>query len=226
MILAIETSDRLCSVALTEAERILIAFESELPMQHTRLLGRWVEQALEFIKERPELNSKGIQGVVTANGPGSFTGLRIGISYARGFAYGRDLPLVAVSNHQILAMQRPETSAETEGITLIRSRANEVYMARVNGASPLPEIKEHRVLPLQAVKEALKDVHWAVLSPYLQVEDTLLDEWRQTAVSVKTDTRYSAVLLARAGALKLSLMGADDDAALDPMYIHPFAGSL
>ena len=101
MILAIETSATLCSVVFWEDDNILVQYNHNEPMQHARLLGQLVEKGLAELG--PKADS--LSAVAVAIGPGSFTGLRIGLSYAQGFCFGKNLPLVGVSNHQVLACQ-------------------------------------------------------------------------------------------------------------------------
>ncbi len=224
MILAIETSDRLCSVAFYHQGRALMEFNNELPMQHTSLVGRWVSEGLAFIAGQPAHAGLKVRAVAVNNGPGSFTGLRIGLSYGRGFAFGQNLPMVALSNHQVLAMQAPQT--ERPLFTLIRSRQDEVYLAEITWREDFPLLREHRTVPLQGIGQELPGDAACVLSPYLRVEEALKKQWRDSGMLIMEATRYNASLTARLAEKKLERFGPDEDKALDPLYIHPFAGSL
>ncbi len=97
-IINIDTSTKVCSVALAKEGDILFFRENETSAQHASLLGVYVEEAMEFAREhnlKPDAVSVG-------SGPGSYTGLRIGISEAKGLCYGLDIPLIAISTLRIL----------------------------------------------------------------------------------------------------------------------------
>ncbi|MEJ2542636.1 MAG: tRNA (adenosine(37)-N6)-threonylcarbamoyltransferase complex dimerization subunit type 1 TsaB [Calditrichaceae bacterium] len=129
MILGIETSDLLCSVAFVENDRILAEYNHELPRQHASLVGSLVENGGKFLTDN-KLASENFMDdlklVAVSIGPGSFTGLRIGLSYAQGLCLGKNIPIVGISNHQVLAEYCPDDSNKV--FTIIDARQDEVYL--------------------------------------------------------------------------------------------------
>lgn len=91
LILHIETATDICSVAISDGDRQLSLIESGQERSHARLLNSFIRQAME----EAGLTFKDLQGVAVSKGPGSYTGLRIGVSTAKGLAYGLDIPLLA-----------------------------------------------------------------------------------------------------------------------------------
>jgi len=99
VILHIETSTNVCSVAVSEHSGLLFSVSNDEEMNLAALLSGFVDQALMFIKA----NNKKPDAVAVSSGPGSYTGLRIGVSTAKGLCYGLDIPLIAVSTPEIIA---------------------------------------------------------------------------------------------------------------------------
>lgn len=98
-ILSIETSSDICSVAL-HSEGVLVATSScHIPQSHHRVVSRMIAHLVEV----SSLSPASIQAVAVSYGPGSYTGLRIGISLAKGLAYGWGIPLVTVNTLEALA---------------------------------------------------------------------------------------------------------------------------
>ena len=92
MILNIETTDRICSVALSDQRGVQAVRESAEGYNHSSLLTVFIE---ELLKENG-LQAADLEAVAVSMGPGSYTGLRIGVSTAKGLCYGASVPLVAV----------------------------------------------------------------------------------------------------------------------------------
>ena len=95
----IETSTNVCSVALSQGNKILWNRENHEGQSHSVLLGKYVDELLSFART----SGISLDGVAVSCGPGSYTGLRIGVSTAKGLAYGLDLPLLSVNTLQIMA---------------------------------------------------------------------------------------------------------------------------
>ncbi len=128
-ILNIETSSKICSVAVTKDGMIEYHIESEGEMEHAKLLGPYVEKALADTARR---DGK-LDAVAVSAGPGSYTGLRIGMSFAKGLCFAQDIPLISVPTLEILAVKAMFGLREAEGdeiiIPLIDARRMEVYTA-------------------------------------------------------------------------------------------------
>jgi tRNA threonylcarbamoyladenosine biosynthesis protein TsaB len=128
LILLLETSARNCSVALSSNGSVLFSkIDTEGP-SHAVNLGLFVDEALKVAEEQEQK----IDAVAVSSGPGSYTGLRIGVSLAKGVCYGAGVPLIAVPTLTLLADQvsRMLTLPENALICpMIDARRMEIYTA-------------------------------------------------------------------------------------------------
>lgn len=138
-IILIETSTALCSAALLQDGRIASYKESKEPKAHASLTAVFIE---EILREN-NIGINDCSAVCVSMGPGSYTGLRVGVSTAKGLCFGGNLPLIAVGTLDTLVWQAigslPATvenqdTVETAGewkyiIPMIDARRMEVYTA-------------------------------------------------------------------------------------------------
>ena len=132
-IILIETSTSLCSVALAEGDTLTAYRESSAPKAHASLTAVFVQEVLE---ERG-LKLSDCDAVCVSKGPGSYTGLRVGVSTAKGLCFGSGKPLIAVGTLDTLVAQVSEAIAELTCsekdikyvIPMIDARRMEVYSA-------------------------------------------------------------------------------------------------
>ncbi|NLI63469.1 MAG: tRNA (adenosine(37)-N6)-threonylcarbamoyltransferase complex dimerization subunit type 1 TsaB [Bacteroidales bacterium] len=127
-ILSIETSTEVCSVAISDLGDELFSKEDFEGPNHAESLGVFVDEALSFI------DSRGIplDAVAISSGPGSYTGLRIGVSMAKGICYGREIPLLAIPTLKVLTVPILLADEIPENALLcpmIDARRMEVYAA-------------------------------------------------------------------------------------------------
>lgn len=92
MILSIETSTKVCSVALHHQGRLIDFLEDHSAFNHSVLLHSFVEDLLK----RNHLKLNELEAIAISSGPGSYTGLRIGVSTAKGYAFALNKPLIAI----------------------------------------------------------------------------------------------------------------------------------
>ena len=132
-ILHIETATRVCSVALSRGGELLAIRESEEKNIHSSVITLFID---EVMKETG-MGFRDLDAVSVSKGPGSYTGLRIGISTAKGICYAADKPLIAIGTLEALAwgardMLRQKGRGVGEGILfcpMIDARRMEVYNA-------------------------------------------------------------------------------------------------
>lgn len=128
VILNIETSTNVCSVALT-AEGMVLAHQEDMDgRNHAGLLSDYIKYCLDFAAEK-ELK---LEAVAVSMGPGSYTGLRIGLSEAKGLAYALDIPLIGINTLKIMACQvmfTQELQGDEIFVPMIDARRMEVYTA-------------------------------------------------------------------------------------------------
>jgi len=122
--LALDTSTEACSVALALDGQIL-ALDEVCPQQHSKRILPMVQQLLDDAG----VSLHQLDGIIFGRGPGSFTGVRIGVSVAQGLAFGADLPVFGVSTLAAMAQAAAVQQNATEVIAAIDARMAEVYIA-------------------------------------------------------------------------------------------------
>ena len=137
VILNIDTSTAVCSVALTAEGMILKHFEDFEGRNHAALLSGFIKGCLDHLEEH-ELK---LDAVAVSTGPGSYTGLRIGLSEAKGLCYALGIPLIGISTLELMAvsvMFNYDLDPEILFAPMIDARRMEVYTAVYNlGLEPL-----------------------------------------------------------------------------------------
>ena len=136
LILSIETGTDICSVALANDGELMALRESDEGRDHARQVGVFVDELLDEMGLQPE----DLDAVAVGKGPGSYTGLRIGVSFAKGLCYGIQKPLIAIGSLNALTeVAREDYEAgilDVEGwddavlCPMVDARRMEVYTQR------------------------------------------------------------------------------------------------
>ncbi len=127
-ILSIETSTGVCSVAMSENGQCIFKQEDHSGPNHAVSLGAFVDEALSFTDN----HAIPLGAVAVSCGPGSYTGLRIGVSMAKGICYGRNVPLLAVPTLEVMSVPvllNHEIEDDALLCPMIDARRMEVYSA-------------------------------------------------------------------------------------------------
>lgn len=142
-ILNIDTSTNVCSVAVSQDGACIFDKEDHSGPNHAERLGAFVDEALSFIDN----HAIPLDAVAVSCGPGSYTGLRIGVSMAKGICYGRDVKLLAVPTLELLCvpvlLREMVTDDDALLCPMLDARRMEVY-------AQLFTRSLHEVRPIQA----------------------------------------------------------------------------
>jgi len=129
-ILNIETSTNVCSVAISVDGKCVFSRMNADGMNHATMLSPFIDEALKFLA--PQMPD----AIAVSGGPGSYTGLRIGVSTAKGLCFGFGIPLIAVDTLEIMSLmakQKVENAPDNSLFcAMIDARRMEVYSAFYN----------------------------------------------------------------------------------------------
>ncbi len=237
MILGIETATSICSAGLADNERVIAEIRFDIKNIHAEVLSASIEQLLRLSGTA----LKNIEAFAVSIGPGSFTGLRIGLATAKGLAFAGGKPLVAVGTLLAQAAatgnQRPAASNQSKRsgdpdlagqpaivVPVMKARAEEIYAARFQSAWPMP---------IPASEEVLLAV--ADFSSWLQTPAVLcgngvamlqthgvLENLSDVAIIPEAAAMLGGGLIARLGAIKFAAGDVADLATLEPRYLQEF----
>lgn len=141
ILLTIQTASPAGSLALTDGERLL----AEVNLDVRRTPTEWLLQSIEDLLAKADLEKSALDAIGVVRGPGSFTGLRVGLATAKGLSLAADCPLLGISSLQCLAMQLPFTSMPV--CVMLDARKQEVYTALFNWQAGYPHpVAEERVV--------------------------------------------------------------------------------
>lgn len=124
-ILAVDTATEACSAALLVGEQVFSRWE-EAPRDHTRKILPMVQAVLDDAG----ITLDELDAIAFGRGPGSFTGVRIGIGVAQGLAFGAGVPLIGISTLAAMAQGAHRLDGAEQVLTAIDARMNEVYFGR------------------------------------------------------------------------------------------------
>lgn len=219
--LAIETATSVGGTALFENGRLLAEYRCRMPMAHAERLMVLVDQVLQDSGVRPSE----VGALVLSAGPGSFTGLRVGINTAKGFAGDEDLDVVAVSTLETLAgnLNAPGHLC----CPMMDAKKGEVYTALFRcGVDGFPErITKDRVLTVDA---AVDEITGRFSEKVIFLGDGTLKY--QSEIQAKLNARGiispeelshpSPAVLGRLGYLRLERGDVTDIHTLEPVYLR------
>ena len=218
LILAFETSAKAASVALTENGKLLGECYQNTGLTHSQTLMVMAEDLLKQCSK----TVADLEAVAVAEGPGSFTGVRIGVAAAKGLAWGAELPCYGVSTLEAMAVSLGAWQGYI--CPCMDARRNQVYNALfyVN-CGKLERIREDRAIALSELGAELKDLH----EPIFLVGDgsnlthkTLGEEIPNLILPPEHRMHQRAVGVALLAEAKAEACEPGDAAALTPNYLR------
>lgn len=146
LILAIDTSTAMGSVALRNDSQLIGAISTSVALTHSEGLM----PAIDALMQRTGCSIADVEGVACVSGPGSFTGLRVGMASAQGIAMARGLPCVTCTSMELLARGVPQANAPL--CPLMPARKGWLYAQFFTSAHPAPQpLSEEKQLTMEAL---------------------------------------------------------------------------
>lgn len=207
-ILSIETSADACSVSLLGDGRE-VSREAEQPRSHARMLVPLIQELLQSESVRPE-------AICVDAGPGSYTGLRIGVSTAKGMAWSLGIPLYAVPSLALMAagyLGDRDTRSVARIRPIVPARGEEVYSALYNvGKDGLQVLEEPGVRFLEDVRKQTDET--ILIAP----NQLLGERMGRNVRVVAPHSRHAALLMGNPG----DEYRVEDVSSFEPLYLREF----
>jgi tRNA threonylcarbamoyladenosine biosynthesis protein TsaB len=142
LILSIETTTPLCSVALHRSGELLCTRETMEEGGH----GKRLTRLIEAVCQEAETSLGQLDAIAVSNGPGSYTGLRIGLATAKGLCFGLEKPLITLNTLKIMANAWGDVHKNAWVLPMMDARRMEVYAAVFDGNSKEALVKTKPVI--------------------------------------------------------------------------------
>ena len=218
LLLAFETSAKAASVALFDENKLLGEAYQNTGLTHSQTLMVMAEDTIKTCGYTP----RDITHVAVAAGPGSFTGVRIGVAAAKGFAWGAELPCYGVSTLEAMALGL----GAYDGIIccVMDARRAQVYNALFEAKNgQLTRLTEDRAIALEELKEELQKFEKPVFlvgDGSILTYNTLKDAVSGLVLPPESRMHQRAVGVALAALQKIAAGEAGGGAALTPNYLR------
>ena len=213
-ILHIETSTKNCSVAISKnGEQLCLCEENDDNYGHSEKLHQFVNWALEGAA----ITLKDLDAVCVSKGPGSYTGLRIGVSAAKGLCFGLNIPLLSLNSLEILAQSKKDEDFDLI-IPMIDARRMEVYTAVFDGSGKQLSEIEAKILDENSFQEfANKKI--AFVGDGVEKSKKIFNLPNATYF---TDFHPSAKFMIQSAEEKFNQKSFEDVAYFEPFYLKEF----
>ncbi|HZH86416.1 MAG TPA: tRNA (adenosine(37)-N6)-threonylcarbamoyltransferase complex dimerization subunit type 1 TsaB [Brumimicrobium sp.] len=212
-LLHIETSTKVCSVALSENGQLVdLLEESSDAYIHSEKLTVFIEQIIKTNK----WSLSALDAVVVTSGPGSYTGLRIGVSTAKGLCYALSIPMIAVNTLESIAFLARKKHPNTLICAMIDARRMEVFSTIFN--TDLEVVK-----PLSA--DVLEEETYEKFTPFVVCGDGAVkvkEIWKGRNLTIDDSILSSAAGQVEIAFEKFQKEDFEDVAYFEPKYLKDF----
>ncbi len=213
-ILHIETSTKNCSVSISRnGELLCLCEEYDQNYGHSEKLHQFVNWALEGA----EITLKELDAVCVSKGPGSYTGLRIGVSAAKGFCFGLDIPLISLNSLEILAQSQVDKGFDLI-IPMIDARRMEVYTTNFYGNGKMISDIKAKILDENSFQE-FADKKIAFVGDAVEKSKSVLNLPNAEFIESIHPSAKQMIALAEAKFIRKEF---EDVAYFEPFYLKEF----
>ena len=215
MLVAIDTSTQWIGIALYDGWQVLAEHVWRSKNYHTIELLPAIADMLEKCQVKP----KELTGVGVAMGPGSFTGLRIGLSAAKGLALGRNLPVAGVPSLEVLVASQP--GLRRPMIAMLQVGRGRYAWARFRYKNPRwGQITETQVDDVKAIAKTITSPVYVVGEMGAEERQIMGRKWKTSQLAPASQCLRRPSVLAELAWEKLQVGHFDDNATLSPIYVH------
>lgn len=212
-LLHIETSTKVCSVALSlDGKLIRVKESNELEYSHGENLTLFIASVLEDSK----VSLNDLAAISVASGPGSYTGLRIGVSTAKGLCYALGIPLIAVDTLFSLAQLAHDKHPDVNLCPVIDARRMEVFNAIYTFSLETLKVISADVIEENSYQEFEPFVYFGDGAAKLQ------EIWKDRNCQIDTSILASAIGQIPLATLKFQNNEVEDVAYFEPFYLKDF----
>ena len=212
-LLHIETCTKMCSVALSDNGKLIDCIENDAD---NYIHGEFLTVYIEEILAKNNLLPNQLAAVSFSSGPGSYTGLRIGLSAAKGLCFALSIPLISVSTLGVLALLGKEKHPDSTLVPMLDARRNEVYCEIFD--SSLNTIK-----PLSA--DILDETSYHNFEPFVYFGDgaeKMSSQWEHRKILFDASIKLSSVGQVAMAYEKFNQNEFEDVAYFTPLYLKEF----
>ena len=217
--LAFDTSAKVASVAVLDGERTLASYSVDNGLTQSELILPMAEDMMKKL----ELNYSDVDLLATSVGPGSFTGVRIGVSLVKGLAFGRGIPCAGVSTIEALAENLRGLSGVI--VPVMDARRNQVYTATfISEGNEMKRITEDRAISLKELAEELSEYGdksiYLVGDGYAVAKKALLSEGLSLSETPEILLSENAISVGRVAERMHEAGLAGNDLDISPIYLR------
>ena len=217
LILNIETSTKNCSVSLTESGSVIAMKQiNDGKYSHNENLHTFIVDVLKEADKK--LND--LEAVAVSKGPGSYTGLRIGVSAAKGLCFSLDIPLISISTLQSLALQVQAEDAYI--VSMLDARRMEVYSAVYDESTILVREIRAEILEDNSFEKFLNKKTVYFIGDGVEKTKTLISHKNAIFIDDKLPTANEMASFSYA---KFQQNDFEDVAYFEPFYLKDFVAT-
>ena len=212
-LLHIETCTKMCSVALSKNGQLLDCVENDA---ENFIHGEYLTVFIEEILAKNNLLPNQLAAVSFSSGPGSYTGLRIGLSTAKGLCFALSIPLISVSTLEVLAFIGKQQHPNSTLVPMLDARRNEVYCEIFNSSF-------YTIKPLSA--DILDETSYDNFEPFVYFGDgaeKMSNQWGNRNATFDSSIHLSAKGQVDMAYEKFNQKEFEDVAYFTPLYLKEF----